>query len=133
MPVLDLYKVTDEAERLNRTMAYVEALDAYVSQIEAVHGEQHKNSENRTVNYDYDNQNCILGASDIMLDTMMFSLPAQQILAGAGSGSVQERAGRILDSMDAMEDMMYLFYQHKGLNAGADVYKRQQYHILPTA
>lgn len=118
-PILDLYKVTDEAERLNRTMAYVEALDTYVSQIEAVHGERHKNSENSNVNYDYDNRNCILGASDIMLDTMMFSLPAQQILAGAGSGSVQERAGRILDSMDAMEDMMYLFYQHKGLNASA--------------
>jgi len=119
VPVLDLYKVTDGTERLNRTMAYVEALDAYVSQIEAVHGEQHKNSENSNVNYDYDKQNCILGASDIMLDTMMFSVPAQQILAGAGSGSVQERAGRILNSMDAMEDMMYLFYQHKGLNASA--------------
>jgi len=119
VPTLDLYKVTDKTERLNRTMAYVEALDAYVSQIETLHGEQHKNSENSNVNYDYNKQNCILGASDIVLDTMMFSLPAQQILAGAGSGSVQERAGRILDSMDAMEDMMYLFYQHKGLNAGA--------------
>lgn len=119
VPVLDLYNVTDQTERLNRTMAYVEALDEYVPQIEKIHGEQHKNSENSNVNYDYDKRNCILGASDIMLDTMMFSLPAQQILAGAGSGSVQERAGRILDSMDAMEDMMYLFYQHKGLNASA--------------
>ncbi len=119
VPVLDLYKVTDQTERLNRTVAYVEALDAYVPQIEKIHGERHQNSENTNVNYAYDRQNCILGSSDIMLDTMMFSLPAQQILAGAGSQSVQERAGRILDSMDAMEDMMYLFYQHKGLNAGA--------------
>lgn len=119
VPVLDLYKITDQTERLNRTAAYVEALDAYVSQIETLHGEQHKGSENSNVNYDYDGRNCILGASDIMLDTMLFSLPAQQILAGAGSGSVQERAGKILNSMDAMEDMMYLFYQHKGLNASA--------------
>jgi len=119
VPVLDLYKVTDQTGRLNRTMAYVEALDAYVPQVERIHSEQHKNSENSNVNYDYDKQNCILESSDIMLNTMMFSLPAQQILVGAGSGSVQERAERILASMDAMEDMMYLFYQHKGLNAGA--------------
>ncbi len=54
-----------------------------------------------------------------MLDTMMFSIPAQQMLAGIGTGSVEERAGKMLDSMQAMEDMMYLFYQHKGLNASA--------------
>ena len=50
---------------------------------------------------------------------MMLSLPAEQILGGLGSGSVQERAQRLLKSMEAMEDMMYLFYQHKGLNANA--------------
>ncbi len=50
---------------------------------------------------------------------MMLSLPAQQILAGSGSSSAEERAKTILDSMKAMEDMMHLFYQHKGLNASA--------------
>lgn len=119
VPILDLYKVTDEAQRLERTTAYVEALKTYTAQVEALHAEHHKDSENSNVNYDYDTRNCILEASDIMLDTMMFSLPAQQILAGAGEGSSGEQAQRILNSMEAMEDMMHLFYQHKGLNAGA--------------
>ena len=117
VPKLDLYHVTDSAERLARTKTYVEELQQYVSGIEAKHGEVHKYSGN--VNLEYDRQNCILGAADILLDTMMFSIPAQQILAGAGSGSTEEQAQKILASMDAMEDMMYLFYQHKGLNSTA--------------
>lgn len=119
VPCLDLYKVTDENERMARAVEYIEALDRYVPEMENRHNEIHKNSGNRNVDYDYDHTNCILGASDILLDTMMFSLPAPQILAGTGNGSVEERAERLLNSMNAMNDMMYLFYQHKGLNASA--------------
>lgn len=116
VPILDLYKVTDENERMERAVDFVEKLDSYVPEMQSLHDEIHKGSENGNVNYDYDDQNCILGASDILLDEMMLSLPAQQMLAGMGTGSVEERAGKMLDSMTAMEDMMYLFYQHKGLN-----------------
>ena len=112
VPRLDLYQVTDSAERLARTITYVEQLQDYVGHMEETHKEFH-------ADYAYDMQNCILGATDILLDTMMVSLPAQQILNGAGNGNTQEKAQRILGSMDAMEEMMYLFYQHKGLNANA--------------
>jgi len=119
VPILDLYQVTDDGERLARTENYVKELTEYVNRMTQQHEQVHQNSGNRQVAYDYDEKNCILGASDIMLDTMMLSIPAKQVLAGSGAGSTQEQARRILDSMDAMEDMMYLFYQHKGLNAGA--------------
>ena len=119
VPRLDLYQVTDDAERLARTQTYVEELRQYVSGMEDKHAEAHQNSGNAQTAYAYDAQNCILGASDILLDTMMLSLPAQQILKGAGSGSTKEQAQKILSSMDAMEGMMYLFYQHKGLNNSA--------------
>ncbi|MDE6426725.1 MAG: fibronectin type III domain-containing protein [Ruminococcus sp.] len=119
VPFLDLYKVTDEDERLARTVEYINKLDKYVPKIEALHNKVHKGSGNKYIDYDYDKTNCILEASDIMLDTMMYSLPAQQILAGAGKGTVEERAKTVLKSMEATEDMMYLFYQHKGLNADA--------------
>lgn len=119
VPILDLYQVTDDAERLERVENYVEELQNYVARMEENHETFHKNSENIQVAYDYNQQNCILGATDILLDTMMLSLPAPQILKGAGSGSTEERARKILNSMDAMEDMMYLFYQHKGLNNNA--------------
>jgi len=129
VPRLDLYKVTDPAERLARTTEYVKALEEYVgadqANMKSLHEEIHANSANKDVSYAYDAANCILGASDILLDTMMFSLPAQQILAGAGSGTTEEKAAKILASMDAMDDMMYLFYQHKGLNANAPDVKDQ--------
>nr|MDE6925018.1 fibronectin type III domain-containing protein [Acetatifactor sp.] len=125
VPVLDLYQVTEDGERLERTKTYVEELETYVSRMEAVHGEVHGNSGNSQVAYAYSENDCILGASDILLDTMMLSLPAKQILAGAGSGSAEQKAQKILNSMQAMEDMMYLFYQHKGLNSSApDVLNR---------
>ena len=119
VPFLDLYKITDEDERLERTVEYINKLDEYVPKIEELHNKVHKGSGNKNIDYDYDKTNCILEASDIMLDTMMYSLPAQQILAGAGKGTAEERAKTILKSMEATEDMMYLFYQHKGLNASA--------------
>lgn len=119
VPCLDLYQVTEESERLARAKAYVEELETFVGQMESTHGEVHGNSQNSQVKYAYSETDCILGASDILLDTMMLSLPAKQILGGAGSGTAEQKARKILSSMQAMEDMMYLFYQHKGLNASA--------------
>ncbi|MCI8373720.1 MAG: PEGA domain-containing protein [Lachnospiraceae bacterium] len=115
VPILDLYQVTDQEERLARTTAYMKELQAYVNQIETMHNEQHKGSKLASVNkYDYEAGNCILGAADILSDTMLFSIPAQQIVAGT-KGDAQT----LLTSIDAMEEMMYLFYQHKGLNNSA--------------
>ncbi|MDE6730972.1 MAG: fibronectin type III domain-containing protein [Oscillospiraceae bacterium] len=121
VPFLDLYNITDEAERLERATAYINKLDEYVPKIEELHNAEHKGSENKNIDYDYDEKNCILGASDIMADQMMYSLPAKQILAGTGKStdSAEKRAETLLQSVDAMEDMMYLFYQHKGLNENA--------------
>lgn len=121
IPVLDLYGITNEEERAERAETFISELTAYVNNMEKLHNEVHKNSENKNVNkYEYNDRNCVLGAADIMLDTMMLSLPAKRIVAGAGSGTVQQKAERMLDSFKAMEDMMYLFYQHKGLNANAE-------------
>lgn len=122
VPMLDLYQKMDDAsaaERQERAEAYIKELETYVAEIETKHNEVHKDSTNKLVQYEYKANDCILGASDIMLNTMMFSLPAQQILAGTGSGSTQERAKKLVTSMEAMENMMYLFYQHKGLNNNA--------------
>lgn len=114
-PVLDLYRVDDPAERLARTTAYVEELESHVAGLAQTHDERHAASENASVRYGFDEKNCIANATDVMLDQMLYSVPAQQVLAGAGAGSTAERAQRLLASLDAMDQMMELFYQHKGL------------------
>ncbi len=119
VPVLDLHKVTDAAERQKRTEEYVTALSQYVAGMEQTHKERHEGSDYVQVDWKYDVRNCILGATDILLDKMLLSIPAQQVLNGAGDGAVAQKAQKIVKSMDAMEEMMHLFYQHKGLNENA--------------
>ncbi len=118
VPILDLYGVEDESEKLRRAEVYMEELQTYVSQMETLHEQYHAASANANVNrYAYSAQNCILGATDILLDNMLLSLPAERVLAGAGYG---DKAAQTVRSMNAVEDMLYLFYQHKGLNDNAE-------------
>lgn len=109
-PVLNLYGISGE-ERSRRIQAYVQELKTYQGEIEGLHKEQHGGSENKHVNYEYDPANCILNSTDIVTDQMMFSIPASQVWAGLGNDPV-----KVLDnSLRAMDGMMTLFYQHKGL------------------
>ena len=120
VPSLDLYQVTDPAERLARTTAYVEALESFVPELNASHEALHAQGDNRALAYAYDERNCIGNATDVMLDQMLYSAPAQQLLAAAGSGSTAERATKLLAALDGMDQMMELFYQHKGLTSTFD-------------
>lgn len=121
VPVLDLYGVEDDNEKLARAEAYIEELQIYVDQMEELHRQYHESSSNSNVNkYGYSERNCILGASDILLDNMLLSLPAKRILDGSGYGGTSEKAVQTVRSTDAVEDMLYLFYQHKGLNDNAE-------------
>ncbi|OUN24614.1 fibronectin type III domain-containing protein [Pseudoflavonifractor sp. An85] len=119
IPTLDLYGISDQAQALALTQTYVEELETYVAQLEQLHNTHHQGSNNANVNYDYNPEECILGATELMGDRMLFSLSAQQVLSGLGSGTAQEKAQRLLNSMEAMDQMMVVFYQHKGLTDDA--------------
>ena len=117
IPVLDLYRVTNRNQRIERAKTYIEALDKHVANIEKEHQKAHADSENTQVKLAYKKETCIAGATEILCTQMMYSLPASQILAGIGGGSIEQRAEKLITSLDAMEDMLTLFYQHKGLEA----------------
>ena len=118
IPVLDLSKIdrTDETARKQAVTDYVQKLTDVVPNLEKSHNEKHKNSSAKELNFEYNEQNCLLGATEIVLDQMMYSVSSKQILAGLGEGTVDEKADRLYNSLVAMEDMIDLFYQHKGLN-----------------
>ncbi|MDE6088448.1 MAG: fibronectin type III domain-containing protein, partial [Oscillospiraceae bacterium] len=123
VPYLDLYGVKDHETRIEKATAYIEELDEYVKTIPALHEEKHENSDNKFVNNrEYDEKNCIFGGTEILIDSMLYSLPAQQILKGLGNGTAEVRAEKLVASMDATDEMMYLFYQHKGLNDNGNGY-----------
>ncbi|MFR8339838.1 MAG: M60 family metallopeptidase [Eisenbergiella massiliensis] len=118
-PVLNLYGISDEQERKKRITAYVEELEEQAASLEARHKELHQDAveEGNKVNRKFDRQNCILGATDIMLNQMMYSVSGEQILKGLGKGSTEEKAERLDRSLQAMDQMLAYFYQHKGLSA----------------
>lgn len=104
------------SQRTEAIRSYVEDLERYVGTIQPSHEEKHKGGAN-SVNYDYSQQNCILNATDIMMDEMMYSLPATQIWAGLANAA--DKATTLDNALKAMEDAMTLFYHHKGLSDSA--------------
>ncbi len=124
IPVLDLSKIKRsdydtnagyESARKQAVTDYVQKLTEVVPNLEQNHNEKHKNSSAKELKYDYNEKNCLLGATEIVLDQMMYSVSSKQILAGLGDGTVDEKADKLYNSLVAMEDMVDLFYQHKGL------------------
>jgi len=131
IPVLNLYKVEEGSEEWNtRITAYVEALEKKVPELADIHNTVHK-GVCAAVDYEYDKTNCIAGATEIMLNQMMYSVSSEQILAGLGTGTVQQKAEKLSSSLTAMNQMMTLYYQHKGLNdeAEAQVDKLPSQHL----
>ena len=123
IPKLDISNAADETEAREAVRAYVEKLNAYVPQISELHKKLHEGNKESSCDYSYDKQNCILGATDIVLDQMMYSVSAEQILNGINNKLKNQGKEKNLDnqtevlyeSCQAMEQMVTLFYQHKGL------------------
>lgn len=93
--MLDLYQVDDPAERLARTTAYVQALEAYVPALEESHGKLHGAGGNAAVRYGYDPKNCVLNATDVMLDPddVLGTGPADAGRGGFGHRPTSARLG----------------------------------------
>ncbi len=116
IPVLNLYGLSGQ-QKTTAIQEYVNELGTYVTTIEANHAE-HANAKN--AERAYDEKNCSLNSTDIMMEHMMYSIPATQVWAEINSGT-SDPAGKLETSLDLMEELMKLFYQHKGLSnfAGA--------------
>ena len=136
-PVLDVTRAETAEERKELTDAYVAEMAEYVQKIEEMHNENSDSEDSHSAisGLDYDERNCILGATDIVLDQMMFSIPIKQVYKSiAGNGESQDEAAeKLYQSLMAMDEMIHLFYQHKGLNAapvtGGKTYEKDK---LPT-
>lgn len=115
VPKLDLYQVKDMEERMKRIRTYVEELQSFVPNLQQQHEKAHKTEGNEQVDYTYDEKTCVLNITDIMLDQMMYSIPASQVWNAVKADSVEAGAEKLNASLKAMDDMMTLFYQHKGL------------------
>lgn len=115
-PTLDISKLETESEIKSAIGKYLEKLTAYVATLEEMHNEHHFNHPETQCDYEYDNKNCIFNVTDIVMPKMMYSVAAEQILKGLAQvgTDMDSKVDAMYNSMDAMEDMLDLFYQHKG-------------------
>ena len=117
-PVLDLSRLDSEAKKKDAIRFYLTSLTTYVAKLEEIHNQNHKNNPDTNCDYVYDNKNCIYNTTDIVLDQMMYSVSAEQILNGINqkTGSdLEAQVEGMYATLAAMDQMMELFYQHKGL------------------
>lgn len=133
IPTLDLHGVTDHEERVAKAEAYVTDLDEALALLDAsasseeAHRAAHlaesklvvdkvpQDTINPSVDCDYDVRNCIHNATEIMTDSMLYSVPASQVAKSCTGSTLRERAETLITHMDGSEQMFKLFYQHKGL------------------
>lgn len=119
-PVLDVTRAKTEEERRELIDAYVEEMIEYVPKIEALHNADQDNEKSHYAlsKNEYQEKNCILGATDIVLDQVMYSVPIKQVYKSitGNNESAEEAAEKLSQSLTAMDEMVHLFYQHKGLS-----------------
>lgn len=115
IPVLNLYGKSGK-DRTDALGAYVQELEEYVTKtdMETRHAAEHAGKGTHNQACEFDQKNCILNATDILLEDMMYSVPATQVWAGIQNAT--DKAAKLDRALKAMEDTMMLFYQHKGLS-----------------
>lgn len=106
IPMLDVSGKND-AERTEAIAAYVKELETYVGTLAGAHGSTHDGS--------YEKTTCVLNYTDLVLDGMMYSVPASAVWDAIQS----DPAGKLTKAIAAMEQEIDLLYQHKGLHEAA--------------
>lgn len=104
IPVLDLHGVTDKGQRVALCDEYLGQLRSYVQGLEADHNDKHSGT--------YNPRECPLNTTDIVIDRIMFSVPASRALDGVGASG---DGAKLESTLAKADEMMNLFYQHKGL------------------
>lgn len=128
IPVLDLTKVDGKKAELAAVKAYVAELEERDTEVKTLHNEYHNASDGSLVGIDkYAEDECIIGATEIVLDQMMLSVSTHQIYTALKGSSVDDKAEQLYNSLLAMNDMIDLFYAHKGLSKLEEAGSKNQY------
>ena len=102
-------------ERTHAIQNYMAELNEYVPTIKDKH-----NADHGSVAY---GESCIADYTEIVMNNMMYSVPATQIYEGIGNGGAE----KLENAIKAMEQEIDLFYTFKGLNKDAESDSKNRY------
>lgn len=116
IPMLNVKGVGDVAERKERIKAYIQELQTHVDKLRTEHETKHEHGTEPNLKYSYDPKKCILNATEISMNNMFYSVAADQILSGLGSGDIDQKVDNLYKAIEGMEQAIDYYYQFKGLN-----------------
>lgn len=122
IPVLDLHDVSDETLKRDLISNYISELNNYVSELPHLYD----NSETQ-----YNERTSVLNSTEIVTSEGLFSIPATAALKAINSGLTDnsDKVSRVLESTNAFDEMMNMFYRHKGLSEDSS----DKVNITPTS
>jgi len=112
IPVLDLHQATTEQEKKALIKTYLETLETYTAGLEEAYRKQGLSYHERT---------SVLNATEVVTKYGLFSVSATAVKNAVASSltTMDAKVARVYESMNAFDEMMELFYRHKGLSATA--------------
>ncbi len=113
IPMLDTSLLTNDTEKKAAIKEYIETLDQYVAALPEMYSEEGK---------EFSPQKSALGATEIVTEHGLWSVSAVAVKNGLDSGtsSLEDRVNRLFESTEAFDEMMEMFYRHKGLSKDAE-------------
>lgn len=112
IPVLDLHALNTEVEKKAAVQKYITELEAYTANLKNVYAEQ---------GIEYNERTSVLNATEIVTRQGLFSVSATAVKNAIASGlnNLDDKVNRVYESTEAFDEMVDLFYRHKGLSKGA--------------
>ncbi len=113
IPVLDLHNVKDESEKKTLIGKYVTELESYVNNLDSVYKKE---------GLTYDPRTSVLNSTEIVTEEGLLSIPANTTYAAISDKltSNSDKIDRVLETTKAFDEMVNLFYRHKGLSKNAE-------------
>lgn len=108
IPVLDVHGLTG-SDKTNAIKSYIEELETYTSKLPQLYSENGLTFNERT---------SVLNSTEIVTEEGLFSFPATAVKNAIASGlsTMEEKVNRVNESTSAFDEMVLMFYRHKGLS-----------------
>ncbi len=108
IPVLDVNGLSGN-DKINAIRTYIEELETYTSKLPQLYSEQDLTFNERT---------SVLNSTEIVTEKGLLSFPATAVKNAIASGlnSMDEKVNRVNETTSAFDEMVSMFYRHKGLS-----------------
>ncbi len=112
IPVLDISLLTSEKEKKEEIKNYIEKLETYNASLEDIYASEGKS---------FDAKKSALGSTEIVTEYGLLSVSsvATQAAIDSKTTTIDEKVDRLYESTLAFDEMMEMFYRHKGLSKNA--------------